>query len=321
MGGRADDGRWSEREALDMYSKIIVGYEGTESAQDALTFGKLLAEATGAHLVVAGVFRVVPVWDVRDAAVDRWAPDHTAQLEAAAASVGGEAVTIPSTSEAWGLEELAERIGADLVIVGSASRGKIGHVLAGDVGLSLLHGAPCSVGVAPQGFAGAAPERLDRVTVAYDGNPESQAALREAVDLARGAGAALRVVCVAEPPPIVYGKGGGANQGWHELREAIEELLRTRLDEALAELPDDLQAEGVLLSGHPAEELARVAAEDGGVLALGSRSYGSIRGVLLGSVSRDLMRSAPAPLIVHPRSAGAHAPAAVRAAASGGAVL
>jgi nucleotide-binding universal stress UspA family protein len=291
-----------------MYTKIIVGYDGTESAQDALAFGALLAGATGAHLVVAGVFRIVPVWDIRDAAVEEWAPDHTAQLEAAAASVGGEAVTVPYASEAGGLHQLAEMIGADLVIVGSASRGKIGQVLAGNVGLSLLHGSPCSVAVAPRGFAAAGVDRVAEVTVAFDGAPEATDALREAVDLARSTGAPLKVVTVAEPPPVVYGKGGGADQGWHDLKGEVEGLMRTKLDAALAGLPDDLRTEGVLVDGDPAEELARVAVEDGGVLVLGSRSYGPLRSVLLGSVSRHLMRSVPCPLIIHPRTseAGTH---------------
>ncbi len=288
-----------------MDSKIIVGFDCSEASYDALALGRLLAGATGAHLVVAGVFRLVPVWDVPNAAVEDWAPDRTEQFEAAAASAGAEAVTVPSTSAARGLQELAEMNGADLIVVGSASHGPIGRVLAGNAGLSLLHGSPCSVAVAPRGFADATPDSLGEVVVAFDGTPEATAALHDAAALARGARASIKVVTVAEPPPVVYGKGGGANQGWHELKDEIEGMMRTRMEEALADLPDDVRAEGVLITGDPAEELARVAVTDGGILVVGSRSYGPLRSVLLGSVSRDLMRSVPCPLIVHPRSAEA----------------
>jgi hypothetical protein len=37
------------------------------------------------------------------------------------------------------------------------------------------------------------------------------------------------------------------------------------------------------------------------ILVLGSRAYGPVRRVLLGSVSRALADSAPAPVIVNPR--------------------
>ena len=90
--------------------------------------------------------------------------------------------------------------------------------------------------------------------------------------------------------------------------------MRSRLDELLAELPDDVQVDGVLATGDPAQALAEVAVEDGGVLFAGSRGYGPLRRVLLGSVSRKLVSSVPCTVIVHPRSAEAEAPAMASAA-------
>ena len=46
---------------------------------------------------------------------------------------------------------------------------------------------------------------------------------------------------------------------------------------------------------------ADAAKAPGSVLVLGSRAYGPLRRVLLGSVSRALADSAPAPMLVHPR--------------------
>ena len=113
---------------------------------------------------------------------------------------------------------------------------------------------------------------------------------------------------MAEPAPIMYGKGGGANQGRSELNKAIHEMMRERLDEALSSDPEDVQLEGTLVDGPVAESLAQVATEDGGVLVVGSRAYGPLRRVLLGSVSTELVRTAPCPLIVHPRPAKAPTP-------------
>ena len=44
-----------------MCRRIIAGYDGSERAQDALALGKLLADASGAGLVIAGVFHPVVV--------------------------------------------------------------------------------------------------------------------------------------------------------------------------------------------------------------------------------------------------------------------
>ena len=35
-----------------------------------------------------------------------------------------------------------------------------------------------------------------------------------------------------------YGKGGGPNQGWHELKEVIEEEVRAQLSEARETVPE-----------------------------------------------------------------------------------
>ncbi|HEU0023500.1 MAG TPA: universal stress protein [Thermoleophilaceae bacterium] len=297
-----------------MHRKIIVGYDGRPPSEDALALGKLIADATGAHLIVAGVFEMDPVWGSRDPAFRDAEAEYARQIERAADSVGAEAEAMPSNSRARGLHDLAEEIGADLVVVGSSSHGKLGQVLIGNVALSLLHGSSCSVAVAPLGFAERAPESIAEITVGFDGSPDAHAALDDSIDLARAAGAALKVVTVAEPPPIAYGKGAGAGQGWHELNEEVEKLRRARLDEALASIPDDVSAEGVLVSGSAAEELTKAAIADGGLLVLGSRAYGPVRRVLLGSVSRQLLRSAPCAVMVHPRAAAGEA-AAVRPAA------
>ena len=185
-------------------------------------------------------------------------------------------------------------------------------MLAGNVALSLLHGSPCAVAVAPKGYAEQSSHAIKEVTVGYDGSPESRAAVNDALEFARSANASLKVVAVAEPPPVTYGKGG--NVGKRELTKEIEQIMRSRLDELLAELPDDVQVDGVLATGDPAQALAEVAVADGGVLFAGSRGYGPLRRVLLGSVSRKLVSSVPCTVIVHPRSAEAEAPAMASAA-------
>ena len=295
-----------------MYRKIIAGYDGRPSSEDALALAKAIAAITGAELTAAGVFLADPFLGGPDPHFQVPEAEIREQIESAAKAAGAEPLTRPSSSTPRGLHDLAEERGADLIVVGSASAGKVGRVLAGNVALSLLHGSPCAVAVAPKGYAEQSSHTVKEVTVGYDGSPESRAAVNDALEFARSANASVKVVAVAEPPGISYGKGAG--QGRRELTHEIEKIMRSRLDELLAELPDDVHVDGVFATGDPAETLAEVAVEDGGVLFAGSRGYGPLRRVLLGSVSRELMRSAPCTVIVHPRSAEAEAPAMASAA-------
>ena len=284
-----------------MYGKIIVGYNDSDQAKDALALGKAIAEAGGAELVVAGVVQFDPRWGGFDPAFHDAEVEYVRQVERAAESVGAQAKALPSSSAARGLHELAEQIDADLIVVGSAHHGRMGQLFAGSVGRGLLHGSPCAVAIAPNGYRDRPDREITAVAVGFDDSPESRMALDSGIELAHSIDAKLKLIAVAEPPAVIYGKGGGGNQGWHELKKAIEEDVRSRLSKARETVPDDIEAEATMISGDPAEALADVASAPGTLLLVGSRAYGPLRRVLLGSVSWDLVTSAPCPMIVHPR--------------------
>jgi nucleotide-binding universal stress UspA family protein len=282
-----------------MYRKILVGYDDSDQAKDALALGKQLADATGAELVVAGVLVVHPMWQggidptIRDEEVV-----FARKLEAAADSVGAAAEPVLSMSPARGLHEIAEETNADLIVVGSTHHGRIGRVLAGSVGAALLRGSPCAVAIAPRGYR-EHPHEISAVTVGFDGSAESGLALMSASGLAAATGAKLKLISVAEPPVIGTGKGGTG--GWHALKDAIEGHTRDQLAQARDTVPDSIEVEATLISGDPVEALVSAADTSGNILVVGSRAYGPLRRVLLGSVSTSLVRLAPCPLIVTPR--------------------
>ena len=83
--------------------------------------------------------------------------------------------------------------------------------------------------------------------------------------------------------------------------------LRERVDAAAAELADDIQVEPALLEGDPAQTLAEHS-EQLDLLVLGSRGYGPLRSVLLGSVSAQVIRAAACAVVVVPRGGEAPTP-------------
>jgi nucleotide-binding universal stress UspA family protein len=283
-----------------MYRKIIVGYDGSDQAKDALALGKDLSQTAGAELHVGGVFLFHPLVRSGIDPLDREAEQEFAeQLEHAADSVDAAAQPVQSSSPARGLHELAEEIEADLIVVGSSKHGPVGQTILGNVGVALMHGSPCAVAIAPRGYASQSNRGISAIVVGYDGSPESRLALEAAYELCRATAASLKLVAVAQPPAVPYGMGGG--YGWEALKETVEEQVRAQLDQARDAVPDDINVEPTLVSGEPAEALAEVAKAPGSILLVGSRAYGPLRRVLLGSVSRSLATAAPAPLIVHPR--------------------
>jgi nucleotide-binding universal stress UspA family protein len=271
---------------------IVVAYNATEEAADGLTLGRLLAELQRGHLFVAPVFPHIHSSEVTERETQRHSHEEVAATHAEAARVLGddafELWPIFGETVADGIQALAAERGADLIVFGSAEHGPIGRVLLGSSAEEAVHGAPCAVAVAPHGLRKHPHIAPNVVGVAFDGSPESIAALNRGHALARAAGAALRVIAVE---PSVWTRPIHRNG-------SIAEALAHHCEA----LGNEVVVEHRLLHGDPASELTRETHQLG-MLVCGSRGVGPLRRVMLGSVSAAVMRSASCPLIVVPRGA------------------
>jgi nucleotide-binding universal stress UspA family protein len=139
--------------------------------------------------------------------------------------------------------------------------------------------------------------------VGFDGSPESRAATELARDLATAAGARLKVIRVLEPPPP-GGPALGYDADWAQRAEERREDVQAELDGAVAELGE--VAVGELVMGDAPTELA-YAGNELDLLVTGSRGYGPVRRLMLGSTSAKLVHEAPCPVLVLTRGAEAEA--------------
>jgi nucleotide-binding universal stress UspA family protein len=290
-----------------VYSKIIVGYDGSDQARDGLALGRVFAKATGASLLVAHVFRhdvvLTPGWEKYEEAAHANAEKLLSDAASMLEDFEVETRAIRGSSAAWGLQDLAEAEGADLIALGSSHHGGIGRVLMGTVSDRLFHGSPCAVAIAPRGFSDQSDVALRVIGVAFDGSPESKAALAEAARLGEAASATLRIFAVAESDIFFGYSAMPSAEDQTELFRSQKEHFEREIAKALEELPRELRAAGEVLRGDAADTIASKAEEGLDLLVTGSRGYGPARRVLLGSVSSKLAHSAACPLLVVPRTA------------------
>lgn len=227
--------------------------------------------------------------------------DARVLAERVVARDGGElkVITVEKGSPEDALQALAERGEADLIVLGSTHHAAFGSVAPGSVAEHLLHGARCRLLIAPKGYAEAdhSGDRLRVLAVGYDGMAESQAALDEAAVLAEKFGASMKVVGVATPIPPM----GAAAAAQADARAGPD--FQTRLHDAVAELPPDLRALPVLEKGDPVHKLLEVAEAGVDLLVLGSRGFGPVMRLLIGSVSARVIRKASCPVMIIPRPA------------------
>jgi nucleotide-binding universal stress UspA family protein len=190
----------------------------------------------------------------------------------------------------------AEEQNADLLVVGSCSHGAFGRAMLGDDTRDALNGAPCAVAIATLGYA-ERPTPITKIGVAYNGSPESTAALAAAQDLAVATGAAIHALEVVSIPTYAY---------TGVIPPAIGESIDVMLQEATSRMKELPGVEGRAAYGLTGEELAAFGQEVD-ILIVGSRGYGPMKRLVLGSTSDYLERHARSSLLVLPRSAASQA--------------
>lgn len=275
-----------------MFTRIVVGVDCREGGRDALALATLLQSAGGGEFVA--VYACAPAPLLHEDALAR------VEGELARAGAKGRAVAVNDRSPAHALRTTAERVEAELVVIGSSRRAGAERILAGDDAAATLHCAPCAVAIAARGFADA-PRVLRRIGVGLDGSAGSRTALALACRLAHQAGAsisAIQVMALPIPPwPTM-----AWDPEWSEYDATTLEAEQRVLADVAAELDADVTPE--VLVGTPWKELASRSA-DLDLLVVGARAYGPVRRALLGSTSAKLARHAACPLLVAPRDAHA----------------
>jgi nucleotide-binding universal stress UspA family protein len=286
-----------------MTDKIVVGFDDTPPSWDALALARLLAEGTGAELLLAYVYPYEPILSSEHERQERQAAlrvleDGKETLANTPVEVGSR--PLAASSPARGLHELAASEHAGALIVGSSTRAALSRVLPGSVGERVIHGAPCPVVIAPRGYADRVPTELGEVAVAFDDQPEAWTALWHAALIAARSGATLRIILALAPLRAAYVAMG--NEEYARLEEERRRNGAAALERAAASVSDRVQAETSLVSGPPAIALVDGTAGRSDLLVTGSRNYGAMRQLLLGGVSTELVRSAGCPVLVVPRS-------------------
>ncbi|MFE9193434.1 universal stress protein [Micromonospora sp. NPDC007208] len=286
-------------------AEILVGYDGSTDASVALNWAVEEARHSGQPVRLAYVFEWLTVasWVGPGVAPGVW-PDDTARrqvddlvrkaaADAAAANPGlhitGEVYDGPP---ALVLQERSTEAG--LLVLGSRGHGGFGGLLAGSTAVSVAAHAHCPVVVVRDGAGSGAndtSEGADRVgpsrpvAVGVDGSEPSLVALGFAAERAAQRQLPVRVLHAWTPGP-----GGAA--GVPDERAAVEQALEPwrRTFPGLAVTVD-------LVSTSPAAMLIE-ASRDARLVVVGSRGRGGLAGMLLGSVSQQVIQHANSPVAV-----------------------
>lgn len=289
-----------------MFNRVLVGIDDQSHGSDAVQLACRLLSPSGrmifGHVLTGDSTRESrPATTAGSAAASvgaTWATEEGAQLLLASiaghSQLDAETCVVEADRIGAGLHRLAERTGADLLVIGSSREGQNGRVWLRDGVRTAINGAPCAVAVAPLEYAELGTP-ITQIGIAYNGSSESRTALAVGRALAADLGAnAVAFQALARP----------AWEAGAPSAEMLASSIRAFEDEAR----DRLAAQtGVCACASCGETVQELSVFSGSVdlLVLGSRDYGPVGRLVHGSTTSRLLGYARSPLLILTRAARA----------------
>lgn len=297
---------WETMPELDPIGSVLVATDLESTSREVVNTAAAIARSADAtlhllHVLDTGSLRHVSR-NVRDNLIREQAAEAGRALELQKKTLEDAGTRVASAECAKGgpahrlIVERVRETGADLLVVGSHARAGHGHRL-GSTADRLLRTSPVPCLVVRG--EGRLPAR--RVAALTDVSELGRRA-------ARLAGEWLPVL--GEPAATLDVVHVG-DRSLHTLDPSLEEVLRGKLDEEVAELrarsPDAAAVIGADLrwAYHPVEGAVETAVREGhDLLVVATHGHGPLRRFLIGSVAMGLAQCAPCPILVVPPGAG-----------------
>jgi nucleotide-binding universal stress UspA family protein len=261
--------------------RIVVGVDGSKSSLRALQWAAEEAMRDGSSL------DLIHAWKVPYSIHDDVKHFDVAPFKAEAQTILDDAM---ATLAGLGADKTTKTL-----VVGSRGRSDFSGLLLGSVSRRCLEYAPCPVAVVPPGWE---PDGDGRVVVGIDGSQPSYGALHWAVNEAVRRNARLDVVNAYHYRLPVAPFGVVVEVDRDELDKASRALLEEMVDGALRR-GDAGQPDVQLIASPSSAARALLDTADGAdLLVVGSRGRGTLRGMLLGSVSQQCIHHASCPVVV-----------------------
>ncbi|KAB1905891.1 universal stress protein [Micromonospora sp. AMSO1212t] len=280
--------------------EILVGYDGSADAAIALNWALDEAGRSGRPVRLAYVFEWLTVtgWIGPGVAPGVW-PDEAARQQVdelvrkAAADAAADRPGLTVHGEVFDgppalvLQERSADAG--MLVLGSRGHGGFGGLLAGSTAVSVTAHAHCPVVVVRDGQAATS----GPVVAGSDGSESALRALGFAVERAAQRDVPLRVLRAWEPPGDRWVPPDFDPEQIAASERAAAEAELAPWRESFPDVPVEIEA----VPGS-ASALLVEASRSAQLVVVGSRGRGGLRGMLLGSVSQQLIQHSHCPVAV-----------------------
>ena len=266
------------------WGKVMVCTDASDEGQNAVAAALELAQACDSQVYAVQVLQIVPEFqavapDLR-ATLGQGAQENMAVIKAAADKLGVSLKTVMPQGQLphATIVAAADEIRPDLVIMGRCGKTGLARILMGNVTARVIGHSPMNVLVVPRGgMVG-----FERILVASDGSPYSEAAWKLGLSMAKQAKSRLIGVAVAP------------EEG--DINEAKAIIHRMVTAASAARVP----FKGVNPQGVPAAEgiVQQAIKNEVDLIIVGSYGRTGLKKLLMGSVTERVIGNSPCPILV-----------------------
>ncbi|WP_404393005.1 universal stress protein [Humibacillus xanthopallidus] len=308
---------------------VVIGYDGSPESRLALSWAAATARRRGSRLTLLHSVNLsfIPGFPAFDTSqVEPELQDAAKRLVDDGAMRAGDTLDASRIQTQYWLGSPAAQIveashDAELVVMGSRGRGRITGGLLGSTSYAVAAHAHCPVVVVRPSHEAAAsadaevpetaslseglpevvrPDATHPVVVGFDDSEPALRAVQAAADIAMEEGAELRIAHVVQVPSIdswAYEETAHAGTVHaHSLREHADDALSAAVRLAKSKHLE-LKVSTEVLYGDPGQAIADLG-RTAGLVVVGSRGRGGFKGLLLGSVSHNVIHNAECPVMV-----------------------
>lgn len=282
--------------------KLLLSTDGSEFGEGAIREAIKLAKTCSSKLLAISVIETNPEYEtIAPQLVEKAEKEARQQLEAVKERAKKEGVDC-EIIERQGedpfkyIVDEAEKNQAGMIITGRRGRKGLKRLMMGSETARIIGHAPCNVLVVPR----AANIEFNRIIVATDGSKYSDAAVHEAMSIAKRCGSTLIAISVipseaSSPFDIVHTEMMKEDIAEKELKMA-ECTIR---DFKEASEKEGVSVTGLIYSGKPFEAIINTAKEKkADLIVVGSHGRTGISKLLMGSVTERVIGLAECAVLV-----------------------
>jgi nucleotide-binding universal stress UspA family protein len=285
------------------YKKILVTLDGSEVAEAAIPYARLIAKTLDSELLLVTI--CAPKCD------DRFKRFCQAYLDLKVTELKPHAI---KTSSAVIHGNIAEKIiefslknGIDLLVVASRGYSGFKRFTMGSVTRQIIHRSYIPTIIVKPTYIETKKAKLKKILVPLDGSMFSEKSVLYIDELAKRNGAEIILLTISRPPEIRSDRPAAIKPTWEEYRDAVLKEAELQGIKYLDRVKIGLQEKGVkvklrFLFGEVVENILKVAEDEQvDLIAMATHGRTGADRWFYGTITGKIVDDSPRPvLIIHP---------------------